>query len=112
MHTAFMDTEDQDRGVRLAEARKAKGYNSGAEAARALRMREITYNQYENGHRGFRLHASRLASFYGVRLPWLWEGKGPMKEGGKTLIQEKFDALPPEKQPEALRMLDWLSTQK
>lgn len=112
MHTAFMGTDDIERGKRLAQARLAKDYGSGAAAAKILRIPVATYNQYENGTRGFKSHAPRFASFFSVQLAWLWSGEGPMKRTGKTQIQEKFDALPPEKQPEALQYLDFLASRK
>lgn len=80
MHFAYM--ADDARGARLAAARKDAGYDSAAEAARALNIPEPTYVGHENGSRGFKGNAERYAAFFKVNLEWLWSGKGP--RGRKT----------------------------
>lgn len=113
MHNAWMDETKEAQGRRLAQARIAKGIATGAEAARRLRVHVITYNQHENGTRGFKREAARYARFYGVQLKWLWEGTGPMKEDGKDPRIERLEALTPENQLAAMRYLDYLrSTQE
>lgn len=74
---------NENRGRRLARARKEAGFDSAADAARALGMTESTYVGHENGFRGYKAHADRYAAFFKVNLEWLWSGRGPMKRAGR-----------------------------
>jgi hypothetical protein len=80
MHFEWMSNDE--RGRRLARARKEAGFDSAADAARALNIPEPTYTGHENGFRGFKSQADRYASFFKVNLEWLWAGKGQMKRKG------------------------------
>lgn len=64
---------------RLMQARKSAGYETAAEAARAMGIPEPTYVGHENGFRGLTRQASRYARFFGVPLEWLLEGRNPPK---------------------------------
>ena len=66
---------------RLAEARAAAGYETAADAARALGVREPTYFGHENGSRGLGRAAQRYATFFKVSLDWLLTGRGEMRSG-------------------------------
>jgi SOS-response transcriptional repressor LexA len=65
--------------ARLRRAREERGFETAADAARALGMKPVSYAHYENGSLGFSRHAARFATFYGVNLEWLLTGHGPMK---------------------------------
>lgn len=99
-------------GDRLEQARQAAGFESAADAARALGIPYGTYSVHENGARGFKARsAARYAYFYKVRLEWLLTGHGPMKAGNKPPVLEMYEALPPERQREAMRYLMYLKEQ-
>lgn len=85
MHFAWMSNEE--RGRRLVRARKEAGFESAADAARALGMTESTYVGHENGFRGYKGHADRYAAFFKVNLEWLWAGKGQMRRRGVKTAQ-------------------------
>jgi hypothetical protein len=52
-------------GARLRAARIAAGFGSAAEASRALGMPKITYQQHENGTRGFSsIQLDRYLAFF------------------------------------------------
>lgn len=92
-------------------AREAAGHETAADGARAAGVKYSTYAGHENGHRakeGFGGNIDLYARTFGVRGEWLRTGRGPMKPGQKPLVQELYDALPPEKQPEAIRFMRYL----
>lgn len=107
MLNAFMEKP----GDRLRLARKQAGFDSAADAARALKIPYPTYVSHENNTRvktGFGGYIDLYARTFGVRGEWLRTGNGSMKAGKKPLIQELFDELPPEKQPEVIRYIRFL----
>jgi len=62
---------------RLIEARRRAGFETAAEAARALNIAESTYAGHENGSRGIKLPSlDRYAKFFKVNFDWLVTGKG------------------------------------
>ena len=95
-------------GERLRQARIAAGYESAADAAKALEVPYPTYAGHENGNRGFGGNIDKYARRFVVRGEWLRTGIGPMKAGKKSPVQEIFDELKPEQQSEALRYLRFL----
>lgn len=65
---------------RLRRARRAKGYASAAEAARAFGWNANTYASNENGNASFSFRkAEDYARAFSVRAEWLYAGKGAMK---------------------------------
>lgn len=65
---------------RLAAARKAAGYETAADAARALGASYPTYAGHENGRSGFRHKTAAVyARKFGVSLEWLLTGRGSME---------------------------------
>lgn len=90
---------------RLRKARALAGYESGSDAARALRINLPTYLGHENGSRGFSRQAARYAGFYKVDLRWLLTGVGSPK--GRSMEAE-ISALPPEKQAQLLDFIEFL----
>ncbi|MCA3636884.1 MAG: helix-turn-helix transcriptional regulator [Methylobacterium sp.] len=70
---------------RLITARQAAGYESAADAARALNMKFSTYAALENGQNGLSRSGERLAQFFRVDLNWLLTGRGEMR-GKRTSI--------------------------
>jgi phage repressor protein C with HTH and peptisase S24 domain len=66
-------------GERVKKARLAAGYETGADAARALGMRVETYNRYENGSSKVTRAADRLARLFNVDFEWLLHGRGDMR---------------------------------
>lgn len=69
------------RGERLRAAREAAGYKTGADAARALGMKQPTYNNHERaGTPGSRDYgpdeAAKYARKFRVEDTWLLTGKG------------------------------------
>lgn len=100
-----------DASDRLIEARKAANYATATAAAEAMRIPEPTYLGHENGSRGFGRHAARYAEFFKVNLVWLLTGRGPMR-GQRHRVVELFDAIPPEKQPEAIDYLEFLASRR
>lgn len=64
---------------RLAAARQSAGYESAADAARALGVSYPTYAGHENGSSGFRHKTAAIyARKFGVSLEWLLTGRGAM----------------------------------
>lgn len=66
---------------RLVEARKAAGYATAADAARALGISLPGYTHHENGTRGLSRSGARYARFFRVSLDWLIDGRGEMTSG-------------------------------
>src|SRR5690606_12042142 len=61
----------------------AAGYESAADAARALGASYPTYAGHENGSSGFRHKTAAIyARKFGVSLEWLLTGRGPMTKKG------------------------------
>jgi len=108
VQTALMS---EARGRRLRQARLDQGYESAAEAARALGVPYPTYAGHENGSRDFGTDAMRYAHFYRVHVEWLLNGTGPRRAGHKARVQEIYDDLPEERRTEALRYLEFLKSQ-
>ena len=75
---------DPDKAERLRLARAKAGYESAAEAARALGMKSAAYSHHENGTRGFLDHAPLYASLFNHSLEWLLTGRGS-PTGGVTI---------------------------
>jgi phage repressor protein C with HTH and peptisase S24 domain len=77
-----------DAHERLAEARRAAGYDTATDAAAALGVHAPTYLHHENGTRGFSRVADRYARFYRVNLEWLMTGRGERKgrKAGVALV--------------------------
>jgi len=84
---------DKEVADRLRQARVAAGYDSAAEAADALDMREPSYAAHENGGRAFSLQkAVEYAKFFDVNLVWLATGAGPIK-GPPPIAAEHHNLL-------------------
>lgn len=94
---------------RLRAARKAAGYRTATDAAKAMGAHRATYIGHENGNRGFANDAARYADFFGVNLDWILRNRGAMKGKADPLL-DKIRQLPPEKQQEALDYLDYLAS--
>jgi transcriptional regulator with XRE-family HTH domain len=94
---------------RLRRARVRKGVTAAAEAARQLGMPPATYQNYEDGSRGFARHLIRLARFYGVRPQWLMTGQGLMKASD---LEERFNMLTPDDQAKVIEYIDLLSRKR
>lgn len=76
-----MDAHD-----RLKRARLAAGYETAADAARAMGVPKPAYTHHENGTRGFVTNGERYARFFRVSLEWLLTGRGEMKGAGDVPI--------------------------
>lgn len=64
-------------GDRLKKARERAGYETAADAARALGVKEPTYSGHENGSRGFRAPTGKIyARRFKVPFSWLMAGEG------------------------------------
>ena len=91
---------------RLREARELAGYESASVAADRLGVPKPTYIGHENGHRGFDVDAAiRYANAFKVNLLWLLRGIGDPRD---VSIDQQIADLPPEKQQEVLRFLDFV----
>lgn len=97
----------QSMNERLKWAREHAGFETAAEAARAMSIKYPTYACHENTSRGFNARAARYAAFYKVSLDWLLTGKGSPKLGGKV-IQVLFDDLKPDDQKQAIDYIQFL----
>lgn len=72
-----MDDENiNTQGKRLRWARQRAGFATAKDAARKLRIGEVSYRAYENDQHGFTRHALQIAKTFGVDVRWLLEG-GP-----------------------------------
>lgn len=96
---------------RLKQARELL-YDTAKEAAEALGLPPPTYYAHENGNNGFTRSATRYADFFKVNVLWLMEDRGPMKKGEIPLVLKLFEAIPPEKQPQAIDYLGYLASNK
>lgn len=98
---------DLDLAARLKFARANAGYESAAEAADAMDIKEPTYQAHENGTRGItRKNLVRYAKFFHVNLDWLADNKGPVKGRAKDLLE----GLPPIAVEEVLTFIEFLRT--
>ncbi len=67
---------DTERAARLVEARKAAGFESAADAARALAVAPPTYFAHENASRGISADAGAVYTRrFHVSFEWLMTGK-------------------------------------
>jgi SOS-response transcriptional repressor LexA len=77
MQIAFMESVSD----RLRQARQGAGFESVADAARALGVSYPTYAGHENGSRGLRRDSlSKYARRFKVSVDWLLTGKGDKSE--------------------------------
>ena len=68
---------DIDLAKRLAWARETAGLKTAADASARLGVNKYTYNQHENGTRGFPVKAAAVyARAFRVDLEWLLLGRG------------------------------------
>lgn len=80
---------------RLIKARKTAGYETAADAARALGLRPSTYYSHENGSIGLRSHvADKYARKFRVSLDWLLTGRGEMFATGVVPHEKGIEGLP------------------
>lgn len=81
-------------GERLTLARKAAGFTSAADAARALGISYPTYAAHENASRGFHSVVAQYARRFSVSADWLLTGRG-IGPGGvsESLDSDKLDAI-------------------
>lgn len=82
---------------RLAEARKAAGFETATDAARSMGVNYPTYAGHENGTCGFRPKTAELyARKFGVSFEWLLTGRGTMtiESEDAELIQLLREAHP------------------
>ncbi len=70
-------SDEQFPHERLAEARKAAGFETAAKFAKKVGIHETTYRAYESGQNGFSKLAPTLAKHLGVTVNWLLEGEDP-----------------------------------
>lgn len=76
----------------MQEARKAAGYDTAADAARAFGWPEITYQAHEADRRGIRpALAAQYARAFKVSQAWLLTGEGPRSGNGSA--EKKLVAL-------------------
>lgn len=61
-------------GARLRWARAEAGYATARDAARALRIGEVSYRAYENDQHGYSKHAVKFSKAFGVPVEWLLDG--------------------------------------
>jgi SOS-response transcriptional repressor LexA len=80
---------------RLAIARERAGFETAAEAARALGVKEQTYYAHENGNSGLRaVVAERYAKRFKVSLDWLLTGLGEVSPSGAVPYEIEVAGLP------------------
>lgn len=102
MHNVFMAGAAKDRikkeqGARVRRARLDAGFDSGAEAARALHIPLGTYPSYENGTRGLNVQTAELfGKKFNVNPHWLLTGMGPIRPNEKSAIESAFEELSPD----------------
>lgn len=70
-----MDPHQQERALRLKEARENAGFSTARSACERFGWKESTYGTHESGHRGFIRHASKYAVAYKVNVEWLLTGR-------------------------------------
>lgn len=80
---------------RLIKARKEAGYDTAADAARALGVKLPTYFAHENGTSGLRaVVAEKYARKFRVGVEWLLTGKGATTTGGAAPYEIDVEGLP------------------
>jgi len=80
---------------RLIIARKRAGFETAADAARALGVKLSTYFSHENGSIGLRAEvASKYARKFKVSMDWLIDGKGAMNGVGTIPYEIEIAGLP------------------
>lgn len=81
---------------RLTEAREKAGYDSAADAARAMGVKLQTYYSHENGGSGLKpAVAERYARKFRVSLEWLLTGRGDMStSNGAVPYEVELEGLP------------------
>lgn len=99
------DESKEAQGARLRRARKLR-YGTAREAAHALGLPEQTYAPYEQGKLHLGKRTPEFAAKFGVNVLWLQTNKGPMRPGDPHPVLQVFEQILPEKQPEALEMLE------
>jgi DNA-binding XRE family transcriptional regulator len=96
---------------RLRQAREQR-FGTKGEAADAIGVGRATYYGHENGFRGITPGMGRrYADFFGVRFEWLMTGRGPMR-GERHPILDLCDAIPSDRQRQALEYLEFLRSRK
>lgn len=84
-----------ERHQRLTMARKRAGYETAAEAARALGVKDQTYYAHENGSSGLRAEvAEKYARKFKVSLEWLLTEKGEISPNGVVPHEIGIAGLP------------------
>ena len=102
-----------DMSQRLRKARKLAGYKTMRAATEAHGLHYPTYAGHENGHRKFPHDAAYYADLFHVSLVWLMTGRGQMKvRGGQHPIVDLFEAIPLDKQGQAIEYLEFLGRNK
>lgn len=104
LHSALMESPEE----RLQRAHKLAGYETAADAARALDVPYPTFVAHTNGSRGFKAEAERYAAFFRVSLEWLMTGRG---EPRAPSWDAKIANLSPDRQGEIARFYDYLMSQ-
>jgi SOS-response transcriptional repressor LexA len=80
---------------RLIIARKKAGFETAADAARALGVKPSTYFSHENGSVGLRsVVASKYARKFKVSTDWLLDGRGQMSGSGPVPYEKEIAGLP------------------
>lgn len=80
---------------RLVISRERAGFDSAADAARALGVKLPTYYSHENGTGGLRASvAERYARKFKVSLDWLLTGRGEMSPDGAVPYEIEVEGLP------------------
>jgi len=82
-----------DQKDRLKVAREEAGYQTAADAARAMGMREASYHHHENGYAGLSRAGHRYAKFFNVNYEWLMTGRGEMKPKAGPVLTLKVDGF-------------------
>lgn len=91
---------------RLRQARAKKQIETAVEAADRMKIPRTTYQNYEDGSRGFSRHIVKISKFYGVRPQWLLAGQLPMMI---LDFENKLNELGPEDQAKAWEYLEMLA---
>jgi hypothetical protein len=89
-------------GKRLAEARRAAGFETAADAAKAYRWHPQNVRDHEAGRRGVDpQQADDYARRYKIQVQWLLYGRGEMK-ANEDSITAIINSLDPETAREVL----------
>lgn len=96
---------------RLRSIRSRK-YATATEAAKHLSVPLGTYIQHENGSRNFKLkQAKQYADHFEVDVVWLVHGQGEEQRAAREIAANLFDAIPKDRQEQALAILRILGSQ-